>query len=124
VDLQRGQRLRLGIRPSDLELVTPDSRSGPEWLRVSGTVDLAERLGRNVELSVHVGGVEVIVLTSSEHTAHEGEAVEIQVRLREVHIFESAEDDDACVRIGAAAPRERAVTTPAPQFDGAQGRQA
>ena len=107
VDLQRGQRVRLGIRPSDLELVTPDSRSGPEWLRVAGTVALAERLGRNVELAVHVGGAEVIVLTSSEHTAQEGEAVEIQVRLREVHIFDHGEQDDASGRIGAAAPRER-----------------
>ena len=110
VDVQRGQRVRLGIRPSDLELVTPDSRSGPEWLRVAGTVALAERLGRNVELAVHVGGAEVIVLTSSEHTAGEGEAVEIQVRLREVHIFDHGEQDDACVRVGAGAPRERTAT--------------
>jgi ABC-type sugar transport system ATPase subunit len=117
VDLARGQRVRLGIRPSDLELVTPDSRSGPEWLRVHGTVELAERLGRNVELAVHVGDVEVIVLTSSEHTAREGEAVEIQVRRREVHVFAHGEDDDDCVRIGAAAPRERAITAPAPRFD-------
>jgi multiple sugar transport system ATP-binding protein len=130
VELQRGQRVRLGIRPSDLELVTADSRGGPEWLRVRGSVDLAERLGRNVELAVHVGGVEagaeVIVLTSSERTAREGEAVEIQVRLREVHIFAAGEEDDDCSRLGAAAPRERttaapgkrAVATPAPQVDG------
>jgi len=110
VDAQRGQRVRLGIRPSDLELVTPDSRRGPEWLRVAGTVALAERLGRNVELAVHVGGAEVIVLTSSEHTAGEGEAVEIQVRLREVHIFDHGEQDDACVRVGAGAERERPTT--------------
>ena len=38
VDLGRGGRVRLGIRPSDLELVTADSRSGAEWLRVRGTV--------------------------------------------------------------------------------------
>jgi len=56
---------------------------------------------------VHVGHAEVIVLTSSEHTAREGESVEIQVRLREVHIFDHGEQDDTCVRIGAAAPRER-----------------
>ena len=80
VDLERGGRVRLGIRPSDLELVTADSRSGAEWLRVRGTVHLAERLGRNVELAVHVGGAEVIVLTSSEHAAREGESVELQVR--------------------------------------------
>jgi multiple sugar transport system ATP-binding protein len=110
VDLQRGQRIRLGVRPSDLELSTPDSRVGPEWLRVRGTVDLAERLGRNVELAVHVGDAEVIVLTSSEHTAREGDAVEIQARLREVHIFGPGENDDACVRLGAAAPREGVAT--------------
>jgi multiple sugar transport system ATP-binding protein len=124
VDAQRGQRVRLGIRPSDLELVTPDSRRGPEWLRVAGTVALAERLGRNVELAVHVGGAEVIVLTSSEHTAAEGESVEIQVRLREVHIFSHGEQDDACVRIGAAAPRERPAAEPHERTSEQAGRRA
>ena len=60
---------------------------------------------------MHVGDAEVIVLASSEHAAREGESVELQVRLREVHIFAAAEDDDHCVRIGAAAPRERVRTT-------------
>jgi multiple sugar transport system ATP-binding protein len=125
VDVQRGQRLRLGIRPSDLELVTPDSRGGPEWLRVAGTVALAERLGRNVELAVHVGGTEVIVLTSSEHTAREGESVEIQVRLREVHIFDHGEQDDACARVGAAAPREHpAAAEPHERTSEQAGRRA
>jgi multiple sugar transport system ATP-binding protein len=120
IDVARGQRVRLGIRPSDLELVTPESRSGPEWLRVGGTVDLAERLGRNVELAVRVGDAEVIVLTSSEHTAQEGEAVEIQVRLREVHLFAAGGEDDECPRLGAAAPRHDRVQ----EFDRAQGSQA
>jgi multiple sugar transport system ATP-binding protein len=122
VDLERGQRIRLGIRPSDLELVNPDSRSGPEWLRVRGTVDLAERLGRNVELAVHVGNDEVIVLTSSEHTAREGDEVEIQVRLREVHIFGSGESDDACVRLGSAAPRQSPGLEPTRSDDEPVGR--
>jgi len=56
----------------------------------------------------------VIVLTSSEHAAREGESVELQVRLREVHLFAAAEDDDHCVRIGGAAPRERVLTTTTP----------
>jgi hypothetical protein len=34
-----------------------------------------------------------------------------------VHVFAHGEDDDDCVRIGAAAPRERAITAPAPRFD-------
>jgi multiple sugar transport system ATP-binding protein len=128
VDLERGRRVRLGIRPSDLELVTADGRSGAEWLRARGTIDLAERLGRNVELAVRVGDAEVIVLASSEHAAREGESVELQVRLREVHIFAAAQDDDHCVRIGAAAPRERVLTTtkaagfgPATPSEGEQG---
>jgi len=120
VDVARGQRVRLGIRPGDLELVMPDGRSGPEWLRVRGTVNLAERLGRNVELAVHVGDTEVIVLTSSEHTAQEGEAVEIQVRLSEVHLFDAGGDDDACRRLGAAAPRHDREQ----EFDRAQGSPA
>jgi multiple sugar transport system ATP-binding protein len=120
VDVARGQRVRLGIRPGDLELVMPDGRSGPEWLRVRGTVNLSERLGRNVELAVHVGDTEVIVLTSSEHTAQEGEAVEIQVRLREVHLFDSGGEDDDCPRLGAAAPRHDRVQ----EFDRAQGSHA
>jgi multiple sugar transport system ATP-binding protein len=122
-ELRRGQRVRLGIRPSDLQLVTSASRSGPEWLRVAGTVDLAERLGRNVELSVRVGDAEVIVLTSSEHTAQEGEAVEIQVRLREVHLFDGGGEDDECRRLGAAAPRAPRNDREQ-EFDRAQGSPA
>jgi hypothetical protein len=37
--------------------------------------------------------------------------------LREVPLFAAAEDDDHCVRIGAAAPRERELTTKASGFD-------
>jgi hypothetical protein len=71
-----------------------------------------------------VGDAEVIVLTSSEHTATEGEAVEIQVRLREVHIFDHGEQDDTSVRVGAAAPRERSAAEPHARPSEQAGRRA
>jgi multiple sugar transport system ATP-binding protein len=120
MSLRAGDRVRLGIRPSDLELVRPGGRGGEGWLRIPGVVDLAERLGRQVELSVHVGDIELIALTPSEHTAHERAAVEVQVPLHDVHIFAAGEDGADSPRLGGGAPRppktrgaQQAVSEPA-----------
>ena len=40
-----------------------------------GTVMLAERLGRNIELTVDVGGAQLIVLASGREGVGEGDAV-------------------------------------------------
>lgn len=100
------ENARLGIRPRDLELVSPDSDSTGQ-LRIRGEVGLAERLGRLVELSVRVGTADVIVIASSDHTAREGEQVELAVALSDVHLFARGEPDEETPRIGALAQPEK-----------------
>jgi multiple sugar transport system ATP-binding protein len=110
-----GGRIRLGVRPRDLE-VAREGRGGSDWLRVSGRVDLAERLGRHVELSVRVGRGELIVLGSSEYSGAEGQAMNLQVPLADVHVFEAGAADEDTRRLGALGVRNEATDAhrPAP----------
>ena len=62
-----GERVRVGLRPCDIH-VTGDG--GPAGF--AGTVVLAERLGRNIELTVDVGGEQVIVLASGRRRRRRG----------------------------------------------------
>ncbi len=115
--LVAGSRVRLGIRPRDIE-VTPSRERGADWLRMQGRVRLSERVGRAIELDVQVGDSEMIAVDASEHAPHEGEAVEIGVPLHLVHLFADGEPAEETARLGAAAPtppgsrRISAATTP------------
>jgi len=111
-----GSQVRLGIRPRDLE-VAREGRGGAGWLQLSGRVDLSERLGREVELSVRIGDREVIVLGSSEYSGTEGQPVTLQVPSSDVHIFEPGDGEVDTLRLGALARRSSAdtsATAPAP----------
>jgi multiple sugar transport system ATP-binding protein len=102
--LADGQRVRLGIRPRDVAAGSTDpgqERSGQLCMR--GTVNLAERLGRSVEMSVDVGGTEVIVVTSSDGARAEGENVRLDVPLDHVHIFAGGDAGVDTARLGSAA---------------------
>ena len=48
---------------------------------------LVERLGRNVELTVDVGGAELIVLASGREGHDEGMEVNLNVADSDVHVF-------------------------------------
>ncbi len=87
-------RVTVGIRPRDLEIV--DGSAPADRLVLHGKVVLAERLGRSVELSVDVAGVQVITVTS-DHRVHEGGDVALAVDWDRVHVF-SADG----TRLGAA----------------------
>jgi multiple sugar transport system ATP-binding protein len=80
-------------------------RGDAQWLRMPGRVDLTERLGREVELSVAVGGQELIVLASSEYSGAEGRSVEVQIPLSDVHVFAPAGAGEDSVRLGALGAR-------------------
>jgi multiple sugar transport system ATP-binding protein len=108
-ELSLGDRVRLGIRPRDIDLVEDAVAGG---LRMRGQVDLAERLGRLTELSVDVGGIEMITVASSDHAPHEGDHVELRVALEDVHIFAAGTGDDDTPRIGGAVPRPPAENPP------------
>lgn len=100
--LQRGQRVRLGLRPR--ELVVGGDEAGPDWLEIPGTVLLSERLGRHVELDVEAGGDQLIAVAASDQAPAEGEPTTLRVHLPNVHIFESpaGDGDEDTRRIGSA----------------------
>ncbi|PSL04755.1 carbohydrate ABC transporter ATP-binding protein (CUT1 family) [Haloactinopolyspora alba] len=120
-----GQRVRLGLRPRDVAVAgagaPPDAaavagpdadpvagpgagRSAPGELRMRGRVGLVERLGRLVEVSVDVGGsTPVIVVTSAERAAGEGEPVELSVPNHQVHVFQAGASGEETPRIGSLA---------------------
>ncbi|WP_197383163.1 ABC transporter ATP-binding protein [Mycolicibacterium mengxianglii] len=85
-DVDRGDRVRVGLRPSDIHVT-----SGEGSLR--GRVLLAERLGRNIELTVDVGGAQLIVLTSGRHGVGEGDDVTMKIADSDVHVFASGDGD-------------------------------
>jgi multiple sugar transport system ATP-binding protein len=81
-----GDRVRVGLRPCDVHVT-----GGEGSLR--GKVLLAERLGRNIELTVDVGGTQVIVLTSGRHGVGEGDAVTMAIAESDVHVFAAGDGD-------------------------------
>ncbi|CAN3129368.1 ABC transporter ATP-binding protein [Mycobacterium sp. smrl_JER01] len=88
VQCTRGDRVRVGLRPSDIHVT-----SGQGSLR--GRVVLAERLGRNIELTVDVGGAQLIALTSGRHGVGEGDNVTMRIAESDVHVFTPGDGDTA-----------------------------
>lgn len=102
--LSAGDAVRIGVRPRDLELGDADGVS--EMLTLRGSVLLAERLGRAVELTVEVGGKQVIAVADDARIA-EGEQVTLRVPLAKTHVF----SDDGR-RIGSlVGPRHAETAT-------------
>jgi multiple sugar transport system ATP-binding protein len=85
----RGDRVRVGLRPSDIHVVADNA--GPANIR--GRVVLAERLGRNVELTVDVGGAQLIVLASGREGVDEGAPITMTVADSDVHVFAAGDAD-------------------------------
>jgi ABC-type sugar transport system ATPase subunit len=81
-EVSRGDRVRVGLRPCDLSVAADSSTPG-----IQGRVLLAERLGRNVELTVQAGGEQIVVLVSSRVGVDEGATVTLTVAPDDVHIF-------------------------------------
>ncbi|MBU8815300.1 ABC transporter ATP-binding protein [Mycolicibacterium goodii] len=88
VSTQRGDRVRVGLRPCDLHVT---SEAGT----LRGRVLLAERLGRNIELTVTIGGTQLIVLTSGRHGVGEGDEVSMSIAEGDIHVFAAGEGDTA-----------------------------
>ncbi len=98
VNVKGGDRVRVGLRPCDVH-VGADGAGAGGAARLSGTVVLAERLGRNIELTVKVGEVQVIVLASGREGVDEGATVTMTVADDDVHVFAAGEGDTG--RLGA-----------------------
>lgn len=109
-----GQAVQLGLRPSEVHVSRGHRRDSSDWLQIDGNVLLAERLGRQTELDITVGGDErLIVVEDSDHAPHEGSRVTVQIHLPNVHIF-AAEDPDGdagryAARLGSALGRRSAA---------------
>ncbi|MBU8822316.1 ABC transporter ATP-binding protein [Mycolicibacterium goodii] len=88
VSMQRGDRVRVALRPCDLHVT---SEAGT----LRGRVLLAERLGRNIELTVTIGGTQLIVLTSGRHGVGEGDEVSMSIAEGDIHVFAAGEGDTA-----------------------------
>jgi len=79
--LDRGDVV-LGIRPRALTLGERETA-----VTVRGTVRLAERLGRVIELTVHSGDTDLVAVVASADAPAEGSDVTLSVRPDEVHVF-------------------------------------
>jgi multiple sugar transport system ATP-binding protein len=107
--LTDGQPIRLGLRPSELEVDRGHREEGAGWLQLPGRVVLAERLGRQVELDTRVGDEQLIVVEDSDHAPEEGSDATVQIHLPNVHIFAGGEDGEDTVRLGSATGRHSAA---------------
>ena len=88
--LKSGDSARIGMRPCDID-VSADRSPDPGKMNFSGTVVLAERLGRDVEVSVDVGGTTrtaLIALSKGGRHLVEGEKVTVSIDPSDIHIFE------------------------------------
>ncbi|KAA0100727.1 ABC transporter ATP-binding protein [Mycolicibacterium sp. P1-18] len=98
VDVRGGDRVRVGLRPCDLHVIAGPSTDGAAP-RLTGTITLAERLGRNIELTVDMGGEQLIVLASGREGVDEGGQVSMTVAEHDIHVFAAGEGDTS--RLGA-----------------------
>ncbi len=93
MDVRGGDRVRVGLRPCDIHVLGDAGQGGAGAARLMGTVILAERLGRNIELTVDMGGEQLIVLASGREGVDEGAEVSMTVSNEDVHVFAAGEGD-------------------------------
>ncbi|MDH6193953.1 multiple sugar transport system ATP-binding protein [Mycobacterium frederiksbergense] len=93
VPCHRGDRVRVGLRPCDIHVDDTGS--------LRGRVLLAERLGRNVELTVNIGGTQLIVLTSGREKVDEAADVSMAIDTADIHVFAAGSGDTP--RLGGSA---------------------
>ncbi len=94
---QRGDRVRVGLRPSDIQVGGSDEAP-------RGRVILAERLGRNIELTVDIGGTQLVVLAEGRGGVGEGAEVTLTVADADVHLFAIGEGSTPSLRTSGQEP--------------------
>lgn len=90
--------VRLGLRPSEL---VPGVQ-GADSIQITGTVRIAERLGRDIELDVTVGDGHLIVVSDSSKAVGEGKDVVLSIDVAQIHVFAGGEPGEDTVRLGSA----------------------
>lgn len=110
LSLAQGQSVRLGLRPGELRVAKTGTPVEPGWISAGGTVLLAERLGRNVEVAVRVADHHtLIIVADADHAPNEGDDVLVLAHLANVHIFEGGEPDQDTARLGSALGHKAAL---------------
>ena len=85
-NIKVGQRVTVGIRPSDLHIAKP-ADSGPVY---DATVDVSEFLGTEVLLDLRVGGAEMTAQIPAQEKPAEDQAIRIAFDLNAVHLFDTS----------------------------------
>lgn len=113
LNVTAGDSVLLGVRPREVELAAPGDESDAKWLVVSGEVQLAERLGRLVELAVTVGDTELIAVVGSEQAPSEGDRVTLRLPRDLILVFAMKDgiDVDDAPLIGPIGDPESVVHT-------------
>lgn len=101
--LRAGDRARIGIRPADISIHS-EAATDDNTVNLTGKVLLSERLGRNIELTIDMGGTWLIGLSRGGQLAEEGAEVVVRVPIWDVHVFEAAADGADSARIGNLDP--------------------
>jgi multiple sugar transport system ATP-binding protein len=84
--IKAGQRVTVGIRPSDLH-VAKAIESGPVY---DATVEVSEFLGTEVLLDLKVGAAEMTAQIPAQEKPAEDQAIHIAFDLNAVHVFDTA----------------------------------
>jgi ABC-type sugar transport system ATPase subunit len=90
-------KVRLGLRPSEL---IPGVQAG--GVQIRGTVRIAERLGRDIEMDVSVGDGHLIVVAHSSKAVAEGNDVVLSIDVPRIHVFAGSESGEDTPRLGSA----------------------
>jgi multiple sugar transport system ATP-binding protein len=90
-------KVRLGLRPSEL---IPGVQAG--GVQIKGTVRIAERLGRDIEMEVAVGDGHLIVVAHSSKAVAEGKDVVLSIDVPRIHVFAGTESGEDTPRLGSA----------------------
>jgi multiple sugar transport system ATP-binding protein len=103
LSLAPGQKVRLGLRPSELRVAKLGTPVEHGWISAVGHVLLAERLGRNVEVAVRIADHHtLIIVADADHAPNEGDDVLVLAHLANVHIFEGGDAEQDTARLGSA----------------------
>ena len=101
--LRTGDRARIGIRPADVSIHS-EAATDDSTVNLPGKVLLSERLGRNIELTIDMGGTWLIGLSRGGLLAEEGAEVVVRVPIWDVQVFKPAAEGEDSVRIGNLDP--------------------
>lgn len=113
--IHTGDRLRIGVRPRDIGGTSETARYDKR-VQLQGRVELVERLGREVELTLRIGDQQLVMVGSSADSLPEGTEITVGLSLSHVHLFAAPESD--------GADSARLVAPGAPEWAPGAGRES